>query len=158
MLAIMSHDARFSALALALPRAPAPVASYATYVEHGGLAFTSGHGPVRADGSYVFGKLGLTLDVEAGREAARLTALAVLATLRDRLGSFDRVERVVKILGFVNSTLEFTDHPQVIDGFSLVMRDVFGDAGVAARSAVGAPSLPRGIAVEVEAVFAVRPA
>jgi enamine deaminase RidA (YjgF/YER057c/UK114 family) len=160
----MHHDARFNALGLTLPPVTLPAGTYETYVEHvvtgeqheTRLAYTSGHGPMRADGSFVIGKLGATLDVAAGREAARLTGLGIIATVRDRLGTLDRVVRVIKILGFVNATPEFTDHPKVIDGFSDLMRDVFGNAGIAARSAVGAPSLPRGIAVEIEAIFAIR--
>lgn len=151
----MTHESRLASLGLVLPTPPKPVATYATVVQHGSLLYTAGHGPLRADGTYATGKLGATLDVAGGREAARLTGLAMLATLRAHLGSLDRVARIVKVLGFVNSTLEFTDHPQVINGFSDLMVQVFGDAAVAARSAVGAPSLPAGIAVEVEAIVAV---
>jgi enamine deaminase RidA (YjgF/YER057c/UK114 family) len=105
----------------------------------------------------VTGKLGADLDVAAGREAARLTALAVLATVRAHLGSLDRVARIVKVLGMVNATPDFGDHPQVINGFSDLMVQVFGDDALAARSAVGTASLPVGIAVEVEAAFAIAP-
>jgi enamine deaminase RidA (YjgF/YER057c/UK114 family) len=152
----MAFDERLVALGLVLPPAPKPIATYTTLVLHGGLAHTSGHGPMRVDGTFVIGKLGTTLDVAAGRDAARLTALGMLATLRAQLGSLDRVVRMVKVLGFVNATPEFTDHPRVIDGFSDLMVQVFGNVGIAARSAVGAPSLPAGIAVEIEAIFAVR--
>ncbi len=150
----MTHEARFAALKLTLPPTPAPMATYATAVVHERTLYTSGHGPLRVDGSYVTGRLGADLDVAAGKEAARLTALAVLATVRAQLGSLDRVARVVKVLGMVNATPEFTDHPQVINGFSDLMVQVFGDAGLAARSAVGTVGLPAGIAVEVEAIFA----
>lgn len=151
----MSHEARLAALGLTLPAPPRPVATYATIVRHGGLIYTAGHGPLRPDGTFVIGKLGATLDVAGGREAAQLTALAVLASLRAHLGSLDRVTRLVKVLGVVNATPEFGDHPKVIDGFSDLMVAVFGDAGIAARSAIGTSSLPIGIAVEVEAIFAV---
>lgn len=151
----MTHEARLTSLGLVLPAPPRPVATYATIVQHGSLLYTAGHGPLRADGTWLTGKLGATLDVAAGREAARLVGLALLATLRAHLGSLDRVARIVKVLGFVNATPEFTDHPQVVNGFSDLMVEVFGDAAVAARSAVGAPSLPAGIAVEVEAIVAV---
>jgi enamine deaminase RidA (YjgF/YER057c/UK114 family) len=151
----MSFDARLTELGLILPKAPRPAGMYATAVRSGNLVFVSGHGPLRPDGGYVTGVVGAGLDLDAGREAARLTALAVLATLRDHLGSLDRVVRVVKILGMVNATPDVTQHPKVIDGFSAVMIDIFGDAGRAARSAVGMASLPNAIAVEVEAVFEV---
>ncbi len=142
-------------LGLVLPAAPRPAAKYATYVESGTYAFVSGHGPLKPDGDYVYGKVGAELDVASARDAARLTGLAVLATLVAN-HALDRVVRVVKILGFVNATPAFTEHPAVIDGFSSLMVDVFGEGGLAARSAVGAPSLPRNIAVEVEAMFELR--
>ncbi len=151
----MSHEARLAALGIALPAAPKPIATYATVVRHGDLLYTAGHGPLRPDGTFVTGKLGATLDVAAGREAARLTGLALLATLRAHLGSLDRVVRVVKVLGVVHATPEFTEHPQVIDGCSDLLVQVFGDAGLAARSAIGTSSLPAGIAVEIEVIVAV---
>ena len=153
----MSHEARLAALGLILPTAPKPIASYATIVQHGDLIYTAGHGPLRPDGTFVTGRVGAALDLAAGREAARLTALALLASLRAHLGSLDRVQRVVKVLGIVNATPEFTDHPQVINGFSDLLLQVFGDAGLAARSAIGTSSLPAGIPVEVEAIVAVQP-
>jgi enamine deaminase RidA (YjgF/YER057c/UK114 family) len=151
----MTHESRLASLDLVLPPPPKPIATYTTIVQHGALLYTACHGPLRADGSWLTGKLGATLDIAAGREAARLNGLAMLATLRAHLGSLDRIVRIIKVLGFVNATPEFTDHPQVINGFSDLMVEVFGEAGIAARSAVGAPSLPAGIAVEVEAIFAV---
>jgi enamine deaminase RidA (YjgF/YER057c/UK114 family) len=151
----MSHEARLAALGLTLPSPPRPVATYATAVRHGDLIFTSGHGPLRPDGTFVIGKLGATLDVAAGREAARLTGLGLLATLRAELGSLDRVVRVVKVLGVVNATPEFTEHPLVINGCSDLFAEIFGAAGVAARSAIGTSSLPAGIAVEIETIVAV---
>ncbi len=151
----MSHEARLAALGLALPAAPLPVATYATAVRHGDLLYTSGHGPLRPDGTFVIGKLGATLEVAAGREAARLTGLALLATLRAHLGSLDRVARIVKVLGIVNATPEFGEHPQVINGCSDLLVQVFGDAGLAARSAIGTSSLPFGTAVEIEMIVAI---
>ena len=147
---------RLLELGLTLPTVPKPMATYATAVRHADLLYTSGHGPLRADGSFVVGKLGATLDVAGGKEAARLTGLAVLATVNAYLGSLDRVVRIIKVLGMVNATPEFVDHPAVINGFSDLMVQVFGDAALAARSAVGTASLPAGIAVEVEAIFEVR--
>jgi enamine deaminase RidA (YjgF/YER057c/UK114 family) len=151
----MNPEARLTELKLTLPPAPKPMATYSTAVQHGGFLYVSGTGPLLPDGSYVVGKLGADLDVAAGREAARLTALAMLATVKAHLGSLDKVARVVKVLGMVNATPDFEEHPQVINGFSDLMVQVFGDKGLGARSAVGTASLPAGIAVEVEAIFAV---
>jgi enamine deaminase RidA (YjgF/YER057c/UK114 family) len=118
------------------------------------MAYVSGHGPVGADGTAMCGKLGSDLQKEAGYEAARRTGLRMLATLRDEFGSLDAIRRLVKTVGFVNATPDFKDHPAVINGFSELMRDVFGpEAGVGARSALGAGSLPGGWAVEIEAIF-----
>jgi enamine deaminase RidA (YjgF/YER057c/UK114 family) len=149
-------DTRVAELGLTLPAPPKPMATYATAVRLGELLYVSGTGPLNADGSYVTGRLGAELDVAAGQAAARLCALAMLATVRANAGSLDRVARLVKVLGFVNATPEFGDHPKVMNGFSDLMVQLFGDAGLGARSAVGAPSLPSGIAVEVEAIFQLR--
>ncbi|MEP6859204.1 MAG: RidA family protein [Deltaproteobacteria bacterium] len=151
----MSHEARLARLGLTLPVAPAPIAKFAPAITHGDLVYTSGHGPVNADGSFVVGKLGSTFDVEQGRAAARLTGLGLLATLRAHLGSLDRITRIVKVLGMVNATPDFSEHPKVIDGFTALMLDVFGDAGLSARSAVGMISLPAGIAVEIELIASI---
>jgi enamine deaminase RidA (YjgF/YER057c/UK114 family) len=134
------------------------MATYATAVRTGNLLFVSGTGPLRADGGYVEGRLGEDMDVAQGQAAARLAALAVLSTVKAHVGSLDRVARRVKALGFVQAAPGFRDHPQVINGFSDLMVQIFGDAGLGARSAVGAPSLPSGIAVEVEAIFELRDA
>jgi enamine deaminase RidA (YjgF/YER057c/UK114 family) len=152
----MSFEARVRELALAIPAAPKPMATYSTAVRHGDLLFVSGTGPMRPDGTYVQGRVGADLGVAEGQAAARLAGLAMLATVRASLGSLDQVVRVVKVLGFVNATPEFGEHPRVINGFSDLMVEIFGEAGRAARSALGAPSLPIGIAVEIEAIFAVR--
>jgi enamine deaminase RidA (YjgF/YER057c/UK114 family) len=118
------------------------------------MAYVSGHGPLRADGSYICGRVGADLDVAAGREAARQTALAILSSLRIALGSLDRVSRVVKLLGMVQATPEFADHPAVINGCSELYAEIWGpDRGVGARSAVGLISLPHAIAVEIEGIF-----
>jgi enamine deaminase RidA (YjgF/YER057c/UK114 family) len=153
----MTHEARFAALKLTLPPVPTPMATYATAVTSGNLLYTAGHGPLRPDGTFVTGKAGKDLDVAGAREAARYTALAVLATVRAHLGSLDRIVRMVKVLGLVNATPDFAQHPQVINGFSDLMVEVLGDAGLAARSAFGAASLPSGIAVEIEAIFEIAP-
>jgi enamine deaminase RidA (YjgF/YER057c/UK114 family) len=123
----------------------------------GNLAFVSGHGPLKTDGSLIRGRVGDDLDVESGKAAARQTGLAILATLRTGLGSLDRVKRVVKVLGMVHCTPDFAEHPEVINGCSELFRDLFGEEhGVGARSAVGMASLPRNIAVEIEAIFEIR--
>ena len=146
-------EARLRELGLTLPAPPKPMATYATAVRLGELLYVSGTGPLTDDGSYLTGRLGADLDVAAGQAAARRCALAMLATVRAHVGSLDAVDRIVKVLGFVNATPEFHDHPKVMNGFSDLMVQILGDAGLGARSAVGAPSLPSGIAVEVEAIF-----
>jgi enamine deaminase RidA (YjgF/YER057c/UK114 family) len=152
----MSIEDRLRELHIELPPAPTPMATYATAVRHGDLLYISGHGPLRPDGGYVTGRLGADLTVEQGQAAARLVALAMLATIRAQTGSLDTIERLVRALGFVHATPDFTEHPRVINGFSDCLVEVLGVRGVGARSAVGAPSLPVGIAVEVEAIFALR--
>jgi enamine deaminase RidA (YjgF/YER057c/UK114 family) len=150
----MTPEARFAALKLELPPAPKAVGLYRPAVEAGGLLYLSGHGPLCADGTLIRGRVGDDLDTTAGYAAARQTGLAMLATLRKHCGSLDRVARLVKTFGLVQATPAFQDHPAVINGFSELMRDVFGEEhGIAARSAVGAASLPAGMAVEVEAIF-----
>ncbi len=152
----MGAEARLAELKLQLPPAPKPVATYLTAVRQGNLLYVSGHGPLRADGTMHTGRLGENLDVAAGHAAARQTGLAILATVRTNLGSLDKVVRLIKVLGMVNSTPGFHDHPKVINGFSDLMVEVFGEAGRGARSAVGMVALPGDIAVEVEAIFEVR--
>jgi enamine deaminase RidA (YjgF/YER057c/UK114 family) len=149
-----SFETRFGALKLELPPAPKAIGVYRPVVEVDGLLYLSGHGPLLPDGSLIKGRVGADLDVAAGYQAARQTGLAVLATLRKHCGSLDRIARLVKTFGLVQATAEMVDHPAVINGFSELMRDVFGEEnGIAARSAVGAASLPAGMAVEVEAIF-----
>jgi enamine deaminase RidA (YjgF/YER057c/UK114 family) len=150
----VSAEARFQALNLELPPAPKAVGLYRPAIEVGGLLYLSGHGPLKPDGTLIKGRVGADLDKDGGYQAARQTGLAMLATLRKHCGTFDRIARLVKTFGLVQATPEFADHPAVINGFSELMREVFGDEhGIAARSAVGAASLPSGIAVEVEAIF-----
>ncbi len=153
----MSYDARLAELGLQLPPAPDPQGVYRPLVIVGELAHTAGHLPLRPDGSLVVGRIGEDLDRQAGYDAARLTGLAIFATLRKELGSLDRVRRVVKVLGMVNCTRDFQQQPAVINGCSELLVEVFGpEAGVGARSAVGVASLPLGVPVEIEAVFEVR--
>jgi enamine deaminase RidA (YjgF/YER057c/UK114 family) len=144
-------------LKLELPAvAPSPGSLIVPCVRSGNLLFVSGHIPVGPDGKPVVGRLGKDMDVKQGQEAARNVALRVLSVVRAELGSLDRVVRLVKTLGMVNCTPEFTQTPQVVNGFSEVLIQVFGDAaGKGARSAVGMASLPAGVPVEVEAIFQV---
>ena len=151
-----SPEKRIQELHLTLPPAPKPVAVYKTAVKVGNMLFVSGHGPLKADKSLILGRVGQDMTLDQGKDAARQVGLAVLSTIRDVLGSLDKVKRIVKTLGWVNCTIEFTDQPKVINGFSELMKDVFGDeAGIGARSAVSAHTLPGGIAVEVECIFEV---
>jgi enamine deaminase RidA (YjgF/YER057c/UK114 family) len=138
-----------------LPKVPVPVASYVNIVRTGNLLFLSGKGPSRADGSMMTGKLGRDCSIDSGYYAARLAAIAHLAVLKEALGSLTKVKRIVKVSGMVNCTENFTDQPKVINGYSDLMLQVFGDKGKHARSAVGMNALPFGIPVEVELIVEV---
>ncbi len=153
----MSAEARLQAYLqkhqLQLPPAPKPAGVYKPVLIVGNMAYVSGHGPLRSDGTMIVGRVGGELDQQEGYLAARQVGLAILATLKANLGSLDRVKQVVKTLGMVNASAEFDKHPAVINGFSELFAEVFGpDAGVGARSAVGMGSLPGHIAVEVETI------
>ena len=151
---MMNPEARLAELKLELPPAPKPVGVYKPLIIVGNLAYISGHGPLRTDKSLIKGRIGSDLNLVEGKAAARQVGLAILATLRGELGSLDRVKRVIKVLGMVNCTAEFGEHPQVINGCSELFAEVFGpDHGIGARSAVGMGSLPGNIAVEIEAIF-----
>ncbi len=151
----MGIEARLEELGIEIPEAAAPVASYVPVVIHGDLAYVSGQVSF-VDGKLLTGRLGEDVSLEDGIRAARGCGLMILAQLKRALGSLDRVERVVKLGGFVNSIADFTDQPKVVNGASDLMLEVFGDAGKHARAAVGVPSLPLGVAVEVDAVVAIR--
>ena len=148
-------EARLSELGIVLATPASPVANYVNAVRAGNLIFLAGKGPNKPDGTYVTGKLGSDLTVEEGYQAARLTAISQLAVLKAELGNLNKVKRIVKVLGMVNASPDFTDQPEVINGFSDLMVEVFGQRGKHARAAVGMGSLPRGIAVEVELVVEV---
>ena len=148
-------DAKLAALGLKLPEAAAPVAAYVPVVVHGGLAEVSGQVSC-VEGTLIKGRLGEDVSLEEGIRAAQGCGLMILAQLKAALGSLDRVERVVKLGGFVNCTGDFTDQPKVINGASELMQAVFGEAGKHARAAVGVPALPLGCAVEVDAIIALR--
>jgi enamine deaminase RidA (YjgF/YER057c/UK114 family) len=147
-------DARLKELNIALPAPPAPVASYVPYVVSGKLVFISGQVTLSADGLKYVGKVGADISLEDGKAAARLCAINVIAQVKAACGGdLDRVKRCVKVGVFVNAVADFTQHPEVANGASDLFQEVFGDAGKHARAAVGAGSLPRGVAAEVEAVF-----
>ncbi len=153
----MGAEARLKELNITLPPPATPVANYIGAVRVGNLLFVSGHGPIRSDGKPMArGKVGRELSVEQGYQVAREVGLSLLATTRAQLGSLDKVKRVVKVLGMVNSAEDFGDQPKVINGFSDLMVQVFGEAtGKHARSAVGMAGLPMGIPVEIEMVLEV---
>jgi enamine deaminase RidA (YjgF/YER057c/UK114 family) len=148
---------KLAELGLELPPAAEPKGVYRPLQKSGKMAYTSGHLPIRSDGSLITGRLGEDLDVPAGYDAARWAGLGILATLKKALGSLDRIRRVVKVLGVVNSTAEFTQQPAVVNGCSELLAAVFGpDHGIAARSAIGANTLPLGVPVEIEAIFEIK--
>jgi enamine deaminase RidA (YjgF/YER057c/UK114 family) len=150
----MSADARIAELKLDLPPVPKPAGVYKPLVISGKWCYVSGHGPLKSDKTMMTGRVGTEVDVAAGVASARQTGLAILATLREYLGSLDHVTKVVKVLGMVNAAPDFKDHPLVINGCSELFRDVWGeDKGVGARSAVGMGSLPGNISTEIEVIF-----
>ncbi|MFO0905467.1 MAG: RidA family protein [Pirellulales bacterium] len=149
----MSAEDRIVELKLELPPAPKPAGVYKPVVIVGNMAYVSGHGPLKPDGSMFVGRVGDEVDEQTGILAARQTGLAILASLRAALGSLNRVKRVIKTLGMVNSTADFKNHPKVINGYSELFADVFGpDHGVGARSAIGMGSLPGNITTEIEVI------
>ena len=152
----MTIDARLAELAIALPAPPKPVGAYVGAVVAGNLVFIAGHGPRRPDGGHLTGKVPTEVSVEEAVEAARLCGLNILSSLRAAIGDLDRVERFVKVLGMVNAAPDFEHHPKVIDGFSMLMIEIFGEPARCARSAVGMSSLPFQIPVEIEAVIALK--
>ncbi|MFM7075246.1 MAG: RidA family protein [Planctomycetaceae bacterium] len=144
------------ALALPLPPAPKPVGAYAPFLRDGRLLWTSGHLPLLPDGSLLRGRVGADLDADAGKAAARQVACAILATLENALGSVDRVRRVMKVLGMVNCTPDFTRQPHVLNGASELFAEIWGrERGIGVRSAFGVAALPENVPVEIEAVFEV---
>lgn len=150
----MSAEEKLVELKLELPPAPKPAGVYKPVVIAGKMAYVSGHGPLKSDGSLIAGRIGDGVDQQYGYDAARQTGLAILATLLANLGSLNRVKRVIKTLGMVNCVASFDQHPAVINGCSELWRDVFGaENGIGARSAVGMGSLPGNITVEIEAIF-----
>jgi enamine deaminase RidA (YjgF/YER057c/UK114 family) len=150
-----SPEENLKALGIVLPKQSTPIANYVNYVRTGNLIYFSGSGPSVEDGGYVRGKLGRDMTIEQGREAARITGINMIANLKNAVGDLNKVKRIVKVLGMVNSTESFTDQPKVINGFSDLMVAVFGEKGKHARSAVGMASLPLNMAVEIEMIVEV---
>lgn len=150
-----SVESRLQARGLVLPGAPAPVANYVPTCRTGNLLFVSGQVSRTGDGKMLAGKLGGGVDLAAGRKAAEVCALNILAQVRAALGSFDRIERIVKLTGFVNAVPAFTEHPQVVNGASDLLVELLGDKGRHTRSAIGVGSLPMDASVEIEAIFEV---
>ena len=147
-------DEAFAKLSLTLPPSPAPMGVYKPFLIVGNLVYVSGHGPVLEDKTLIKGRVGHDMDKEIGKLAARQVGLTILATLKTNLGSFNKIKRVIKVLGMVNCTTDFENHPFVINGCSELFASVWGaDNGVGVRSAVGMGSLPGNIPVEIEAVF-----
>ena len=150
----MSIEAKLEEMNLALPPAPPQAGVYQSMLLVGDHAYYSGHVPLLADGSLLTGKVGEEIDLAGAQAAARQVGLCILATAKNKLGSLDRIKRVVKLFGMVNSVPDFTQHPQVINGCSELFRDLWGpELGVGVRSAMGAGSLPANVSVEIEGVF-----
>ena len=147
---MMTPEEKLQTLGIKLPAPVQPVANYVTHVQAANLLYLSGHSYCGSPTAVDIGKLGRDLTVEQGYEAARRAGLCVLATIKHALGELSRIKRIVRVLGMVNATEDFTEHPKVINGFSDLMIEVFGDKGTHVRSAVGMGSLPGGIAVEIE--------
>ncbi len=148
---------RLRDLNIVLPEVPKPLGRFVQGVQQGDLLFLSGQGPLGPDGALARGKVGAEVTVAEAQVHARQVGLVLVAAMENLLGSLDRVERVVKVLGLVNASPNFEDHPQVINGCSTLFHEIFEDRGEHARSAIGVSSLPGGISVEIEAVIAVRP-
>jgi enamine deaminase RidA (YjgF/YER057c/UK114 family) len=147
-------ELRLKELGITLPAAPKPLGAYRPIIRAGNMVYLSGHLPIQPDGSLSLGKVGGSLTLEEGAEAARLAGLSILATLKQEMGDLSQVKRLIKTVGFVNCTDDFTAQPKVINGCSDLFAQVFGpENGVGARSAVGVNSLPAGIPVEIEAIF-----
>ncbi len=150
----MTPDENFAALNLTLPPPPKPIGVYKPFLVLGNLCYLSGHGTVQEDGSLIIGRVGTDLNLEEGKQAAQQVGLALLATLKHNLGSFNKIKRVIKVLGMVNCTADFEKHPYVINGCSELFAKVWGnDDGIGVRSAVGMGSLPDNIPVEIECIF-----
>ena len=145
-------DQKLTELSIELPKVHKPIANYVNSVRIGNIVYLSGKGPRKADGTFITGKVGQDLTIEEAQQAARLTGINQLAALKEEIGNLDKVKRIVKVFGMVNCTSDFTNQPKVINGFSDLMVEVFGEKGKHARSAVGMSSLPANIPVEIEMI------
>lgn len=155
-LTAQQEEQKLKELGLQLPPTSKPIANYVKYVRTGNLLFLAGHGPTKADGTNITGKVGKDITVEQGYEAARITALSLIATMKDALGGdLSKVKRIVKVNGYVNCLPDFTEQPKVINGCSDLLVAVFGEKGKHARAAMGMVALPNNIAVEIEIVVEV---
>jgi enamine deaminase RidA (YjgF/YER057c/UK114 family) len=150
-------EQRLKELGIELRTPPKPVATYVQAVRTGNLVFLAGHGPRKPEGGYVVGRVGRDLDLQQAQEAARLTAIDLLCSLKAEIGDLNKVKRVVKVMGMVNSVEWFTEHPKVVNGCSNLLVDVFGDRGRHARCAVGMGSLPFNIPIEIDMIVEVEP-
>ena len=149
-------EARLQQLGITLITPVAPTANFLKAVRIGNLVYLSGHGPDKPEGGQITGKLGSDLTIEQGQQAARLVGISLLSSLKKEIGSLNKVKRIVKVLGMVNAVPSFTNHSQVMNGFSDLMVEVFGESGKHARSAVGMSSLPANIPVEIEMIVEVK--
>lgn len=150
----LTPEQAFAQTGLSLPPAPTPLGVYKPFLIDGNYLYISGHGPVQDDKRLIIGRVGVDMDMEQGKLAARQVGLAILSTIRTNLGSLDRVKRVIKVLGMVNCVAEFERHPYIINGCSELFAQVWGtENGIGVRSAVGMGSLPDNIPVEIEALF-----
>ncbi len=150
----ITSEERFEKLNEQLPPAPQPMGVYKPFLIDGKHVYVSGHGPFKADGNLITGRVGRDMDMDAGKAAARQVGLSILSTLKHNLGSLNKVKRVIKVLGMVNASDDFEKHPYVINGCSELFAEVFGEEnGIGVRSAVGMGTLPDNIPVEIEAIF-----
>ena len=150
----MPADDNFKKLNLELPPAPTPIGVYVPILIDGKHCYVSGHGPLLSDKTLIKGRIGVNMNIEEGKSAARQVGLAILATLKNKLGSLDKIKRVIKVLGMVNADGSFEKHPYVINGCSELFAEVWGrENGIGVRSAIGVGSLPDNIPVEIEAIF-----
>lgn len=150
----INAEQRFATTGLVLPPAPKPLGVYKPYLINGKYLYVAGHGPVQTDGKIITGRIGQDMDMEQGKLAARQVGLTILSTIKTNIGNFDKVKRLIKVLGMVNCSPDFNKHPHIINGCSELFRTVWGEEnGVGVRSAVGMGSLPDNIPVEIEALF-----
>jgi enamine deaminase RidA (YjgF/YER057c/UK114 family) len=149
------YEQKLKELKITLPQATQPIANYVKAVRSGNLIFVAGHGPTKADGTNITGKVGKDLTLEEGIEASRVTTISILSTLKAELGDLDKIKRIVKVTGWVNCHSDFKDQPKVMNGCSDLLVSIFGDKGKHARAALGANALPLNIAVEIEMIVEV---